>query len=47
MDINDIRTIIAVLVFVVFNTMLILLLFRGKDAYKDAAELPFKGDQDE
>lgn len=47
MDINDLRSILTVLLFIGFNTLMVLVFLRGKDAYKDAANLPFEGAEDD
>lgn len=47
MDINDIRSILTLLLFISFNALMLLVILRGKNAYQDAANLPFEGDHDE
>lgn len=48
MDINLIRSILTLLLLVAFVSLIILLIFRGKDAYEQAANLPFiEHDDDE
>lgn len=43
MDINDFRSLLTLLLFLGFNTLMVLVILKGKDAYKDAANLPFEG----
>lgn len=47
MDINDIRSVLTLLLFLSFNALMLLVILKGKNAYKDAANLPFEGDRDE
>jgi len=41
MDINLIRSLITLLLFVAFVALIILLIMRGKEPYEEAANLPF------
>ena len=41
MDLNLIRSILTLLLFVAFVSLIILLIMRGKGAYEQAANLPF------
>lgn len=41
MDINLVRSILTLLLFVSFVSLIILLVMRGKGAYEQAANLPF------
>jgi cbb3-type cytochrome oxidase subunit 3 len=41
MDLNLIRSILTLLLFIAFVTLIILVIMRGKDAYEEAANLPF------
>lgn len=47
MDINDLRAILTLLLFIGFNTLMLLVFLRGKKAYEGAANLPFTGDSDD
>ena len=48
MDINLIRSIVTLLLFIGFVGLCILLILRGKDTYDEAANLPFiESDDDE
>lgn len=42
MDMNDFRSILTLILFISFNTLIVLLIIKGKNAYKDAANLPFE-----
>lgn len=41
MDLNDFRSLTTLLMFVAFNALIVFVILRGKDAYKEAANLPF------
>lgn len=47
MDINLIRSLITVLLFLAFVTLMILLIMRGKEPYEQAANLPFIESEDD
>jgi cbb3-type cytochrome oxidase subunit 3 len=41
MDLNLIRSLLTLLLFIAFVALIILLMLRGKGAYEQAANLPF------
>jgi cbb3-type cytochrome oxidase subunit 3 len=41
MDINLIRSLLTLLLFVAFVSLIVLLIMRGKEPYEQAANLPF------
>lgn len=48
MDLNLVRSILTLLLFIGFVSLVILLMLRGKGAYEQAANLPFlETDDDE
>ena len=47
MDINDLRSILTLLLFLGFNALMLLVFLRGNKAYESAANAPFAGDSDD
>lgn len=47
MDINTIRALVTLVLFVAFIGLIFFVLLKGKGAYKEAAELPFVEDDNE
>jgi cbb3-type cytochrome oxidase subunit 3 len=47
MDINTIRALVTLVLLLAFCGLILFVLLKGKDAYKDAAELPFLEDDNE
>lgn len=46
MDINDLRSLSTLLLFLGFTGMMVLVMLRGKGAYDEAANLPFDESND-